>query len=194
MNKTHMQPTRHQRYLCVNYGRQEIYVFVFSVAKMRVVACNGIIGQLFYLVVFAARREKLEGSNADMAGGDTGQHRARFKPVAHNLFARSHSGKGARRRDAKRMHRFAHQIFAQHRAKYSLAIAATRKGCAARAFKLDIAACSCGVNHLTQHNRAPIAKLCRKPPELVTGIGLCNRFRANRDLTARKDRGTGAAG
>jgi hypothetical protein len=69
------------------------------------------------------------------------------------------------------MHRFAEQIFAQHRPQHRLAIAATRKGRAPRSFQMDVAPLSLTVDHFAQKQRSAISQLRRETAELVPGIG-----------------------
>ncbi|MNJ49603.1 hypothetical protein D3C77_448430 [compost metagenome] len=80
----------------------------------------------------------LKGADTDMTSCHTSQYCADLLRLAHDRLTRRHHRKAACRRNAKRVHRFADNILAQHWPKHRAAIAATRIRRSARAFKLDI--------------------------------------------------------
>ena len=87
------------------------------------------------------------------------------------------------------MHRFADDIFAQHRPDPGAAIARAGIGRAARPFQLDVASLAIAVDHLAQQNGAAIAQGRGKAAELVPGIGLGQRIGALGHGVAGKERG-----
>src|SRR5690606_10559876 len=76
--------------------------------------------------------------DANVTGGDAGQHSAGQTAFAQHVFAGGGDRKAARRRNAKRVHRFADEVFAQHRRECGATIAAARKRRGAGAFELDV--------------------------------------------------------
>ena len=135
-----------------------------------------------------ARGEELEGADPDMARGDTRQHRAGEGGVAKDEVAGRYGGKRPRRRDAERLHRFAHDVFAQHRPDRRAAVAVARVGRRPGTLQLDVVTPALRIDRFAQQERAAIAELRREMAELVAGIGLSQRLSAWQNLVARKDR------
>ena len=94
----------------------------------------------------------------------------------------------------KRRHRLGNQIFPQHRPDRRLAIAAARKRRPARPFQLQIPAPPVRAQKLAQQMRPPVAKLRRKPAELMPGIGQRHRLGPRRHLGPGKPRRSLAVG
>ena len=69
-------------------------------------AADAVVGELDDMVGAEMRGKKLEGADADMAAGDTGEHRARMRALALHAVPRRDGGERPRRRDAHRRHRF----------------------------------------------------------------------------------------
>ena len=124
MDETQAHPAGNKRSLRPDDGIQKRKRRVGLLQEMRVMACQGVIGQQTQPVHLAACSEELEGAHTDMACGDPGQHRARQTRVALHPFARGCGRKCARRGNAHRMHRLADQIFPQDGAQRRLAVAA----------------------------------------------------------------------
>ena len=141
------------------------------------------------VVFLAARREELESSHPDMAGGNAGEDCTWKQFIAINGFAGRHSGKRPCCGNAERMHRFTHDIFAQHRPQRRLAIAATRIGCPARALQLDVTPVAKAVDYLTDEKRPPVTQLRGKTAKLVAGIDLCQRVCTLRHRISGEDFG-----
>src|ERR1700752_72282 len=117
----------------------------------------------FFLI--SAPCKKLECADADVARGDARQYRSAQSSLAVDRLSRNHRGERARRRNAERVHRFANQVFPQHRPERSAAVARTRKRRWPRALELNVATPSVAIDHLTQKQRAPVAKLGHKAAE-----------------------------
>jgi len=64
----------------------------------------------------------LEGGDPDMALGGSGQYGPGFRAATMDAVARGDDRETARRRDVQRVHRFADQVFAQHRSQRRLAV------------------------------------------------------------------------
>src|SRR5262249_59465163 len=133
-------------------------VGVRDVFKLRVMAIDDVIGEATNFGLLTTGREKLEGAHPDVAGSNAGQNRARQRALAKDGLACKYRCKRSRRRNAKRVHRFADQVFAQHRPKRRPAVAGTRKGSGTRAFELNVTTPSVAVDHLTEEQRPPVAK------------------------------------
>ena len=107
--------------------------------------------------------------------------------LAIDRLAREHCGKRPCGRDTKRVHRFADQVFTQHRAERGAAVACAGKRRGPRALELNVAAPAVAVDHLAQEQRPPIAELRREAAELVPSVGLSQRQRSLGCLIAGKD-------
>ena len=108
-------------------------------------------------------------------------------PLAKDGLARDDCGKRPGRRDTKRVHRFADQVFTQHGPERCPAVAGARKGSGTRAFELNVTTTSVAVDHLAQEQRPPVAKLGHEAAELVAGVRLGQRRRSLGCLIAGKD-------
>ena len=95
--------------------------------QLRVMALDHVIGQATHLVLLAAGGEQLKGADTNVAGSNARQNRARQRTLAIDGLAREHCGKRPCRRDTKRVHRFADQVFTQHRAERGAAVAVRGK-------------------------------------------------------------------
>ena len=177
MNEAHMHPPGNQRRLSGDDGRQKRKIRILCAGDLRIVTRNGKVRQLAHLVLLCARGKELEGAHPQMARRHPGQNSPVLRPVALDFLPGCHGGQCPSGRDTKRMHRFAHQVFAQHRAKYRFAVASARKRRPPRSFQLNIPAHAILADHLPQKQRPTIPKLRRKVTELVPRIDLCQRDR-----------------
>ena len=150
---------------------------------------DDVIGQPPHALGVAARGEKLERADADVAGGDAGEHGAGQRRLAHHALAGHDGGERSRGRNAQRRHRLADDVFAQHRTKRGAAIAAARKRRRARSLELDVAADAVGVDHLAEQDGAAVAELRHEMTELVAGIGHRDRVGAVGDPLAGENFG-----
>ncbi len=92
--------------------------------------------------------------------------------------ARRDGGERARRRDAERGHRLAHDVLAQHRPERGAPVAAAREGRAPRALELDVAPLAVLADDLAEQDRATVAELRDEVAELVARVGQRDRLRA----------------
>src|SRR5262245_37293091 len=150
-------------------------------------AIDDVIGEATYFGLLTAGREKLEGAHPDMARSNARQNRARQRGLAKDELAREDRGKCTGRRNAKCVHRFADQVFTQHRSKCRQAVAGARKGSASRAFELNVTTKAVAVDYLAQKQRPPVAELGHEAAELVAGVRLRQWRRSLGSLIARKD-------
>ena len=119
----------------------------------------------------------LERPDAQVAGGDPGEHRAGQHGVAHDLLAGRHHSQRPRRGDAECMHRLADHVLAQHRADGCLPITTSRERRATRALQVHVATAALNVKHLAEQERPTIAQSWREPTELMAGVRLRHRRR-----------------
>ena len=89
-------------------------------------------------------------------------------------------------------HRFAHDVLAQDRAERGAAIAAAGERGGARALELDVPADAVLVDDLAEQDRAAIAELGNKLPELVAGVGHGDGVGSIRNRFAGQDCGADA--
>ncbi len=139
------------------------------------------------MVLLTAGGEQLEGAHTNMAGGNAGQNRARQRTLAKDGLACEDCGQRPGRRDTKRVHRFADQVFTQHGPECCPAVAIARKRSGTRAFELNITTTSVAVDHFAQEQRPPVAELRREAAELVARVRLGQRHRSLGWLIAGKD-------
>src|SRR4029077_16899613 len=137
--------------------------------------------------VLAAGGEKLKGADTDVAGGNPRQKRPPQRTLAKGGRACERRGKPPGRRDTKRVHRFADQVFTQDGPECCPAVAGPRKRCRTRTLELNVTTPSVAIDHLAQEQRPPIAKLGYETPELVAGVRLGQRRRSFGCFIARKD-------
>ena len=109
-------------------------------------AIDDIVGELAQRGFIATGGEILERADADVAGGDAGEDRARHEAFAHDLLASCHRRQSASGGDAEGVHRLANEVFPQDRAEGGAAIATAGKWCGTGAFELDVAADAVCVN------------------------------------------------
>ena len=77
MDEAHEQPLRYELSLACNNAFEERKVWLFGVKKLRLVPGQDIVGEKANRLGIAPRREILEGSHPDVAGGDPRQHGSR---------------------------------------------------------------------------------------------------------------------
>ena len=179
VDKAHMDPLRNQSSLTGLHLPEQFKIAIFGTFDLGIVARDGVVGQLPDPRVIAPCSEELKRADPQMRGRDPRQHRTLFRPVlAQYRFAGGRGRKRAGGGDAKGVHRLAHQVFAQHRAKHGLAVTATRKRRLARAFQVQVTAVSVAVDQLANQQCTSIAQLRREAPELVACIGHGDRTAA----------------
>jgi anti-anti-sigma factor len=189
VDESHVHPLRDERRLSRDDVVQQREERLGVVGERRVVASDRIQRELAQAFHVAACCVELERSHADVARRDARQHRTGQHPLAEHVFAGGRNRECARRRNAQRVHRLAHEHLAQHRAHGGLAVAAAREHRSARALERDVAAPSVAVDHFAEEKRATVAELRHEAAELVAGIGLRKRLRSRGDDVAREDRG-----
>ncbi len=178
MDEADQQPARDQFGLAGGHGAEQGMIGTLRVGEIRIVPGDDVIGEPSHRLGIAARGKILEGADADMAGSDPGQHRAGQRRLAHHALAGDDGGERARGRNAQGMHRFADDVFAQHRPQRGAAVAAARERRRAGALELDVAADAVLVDHLAEQDGAAVAQLRHELPELVAGIGHRDRVGA----------------
>jgi len=75
-DETDIHPTRHQGDLGIDDSLEKCQIGIFRIGFVGVVPRNSIIGKFTDFVSTAARREKLEGADADVVGRNAGENRA----------------------------------------------------------------------------------------------------------------------
>ena len=190
VDESDQQPARDQIGLPRDHGFEQRAVGALGLGGLRVVPGDDVIGQPPHALGIAARREILEGADANVAGGDPGQHRARQRHLAHHVLARDDGGERSRGGNAERSHRLADDVFAQHRPERGAAIAAPRKRRRAGPLELNVAAHAFGVDHLAEQDGAAVPELRDEMAELVAGIGHRDRIGAVGDPLAGEDLGS----
>ena len=188
-----MNPTSSQRATRLGLPRdhafQQRVIGAVGVCRFRIVPVDDVIGQPPHALGIAARREKLERADANVAGGDAGEDGPGQRRLAHHALAGHDSGERARGGNAECRHRLADDVFAQHRTKRGTAIAPAREGRRARPLELDVTADTVGVDHLAEQDGAAVPELRHEMTELVAGIGHRNRVGAVGDPLAGEDLG-----
>ena len=189
MDETDQQPAGDQFGLPRDDAFEQRVIGALSRGRVRIVPGDDVVGQFSYAIGVAAGGKILKRADADVARGHTRQHRARQRRLAHHVLAGHHGGERARGGNAERRHRLADDVFAQHRAERGAAVAAARKRRRAASLELDVAAHAIGVDDLAEQDRAAIPELRHEMPELVAGIGHCDRVGAVGDALAGQDLG-----
>jgi hypothetical protein len=182
-----MHPLRHQRGLTFGHGAQETEVAICRAGQFRIVAGNGVIGELVQHLGGAMRRHVLEGADAQMTRGDPRQDRPGQGAFPIDRFAGRYDGQRARGGNPQRLHRLADQHLAQHRSHRRLAITPAGKRGPPGALEGDIATLALAVEHLTDQQCAAIAQLGIELTELMSRVGLRDGLCALGQGVAGKD-------
>ncbi|CAB4889968.1 unannotated protein [freshwater metagenome] len=175
VHEAHQRPACDQRRLRFDHRRVHRKVGVLTGGDVRVVAGDGVVGEALQQRAIAGGRCVLEGADAQVTGGHTGEHCAGQHGVAGNLLARGNHGERAGGGNTEGVHGFADDVLAQHRPERCLAVAAARERRAARPLQVHIAALALRVGQFAQQQRAAIAQTRRVATELVPCVGLCDR-------------------
>ncbi len=101
VDEADQQPARDQIGLSRDHALQQRVIGALGCSRIRIVPGDDVIGEPPHALGIAARREILEGSDPDVAGGDPGQHRAGQQGLAHHALAGHHGGERSRGRDAQ---------------------------------------------------------------------------------------------
>ena len=131
VDEAHRLPLRHQGDLACDDPAQhqpvgvELRVCSGFGADVRKMPFDGVVGKRLQCGDVAQGCGILEGGDPDMALGGSGQHGPGFQAAAMDALAGGDDGETARRRNVQRVHRFADQVFAQHRPQRRLAVALT---------------------------------------------------------------------
>ena len=170
MDEAHEQPLRYELSLACNNAFEERQVGLISLKKLRVVPGQDIVGEKANRLGIAPRREILEGSHPDVAGGDPRQHGSRKLRFAEHGLAGRHRRERTSSGDTEGSHRFADDVFTENRAERRPAIAAARERRSPGALQMDVASYAVAVDDLPEQEGSPVAELRHEMPELVPGI------------------------
>ena len=107
---------------------QQRHIRIWRFGGVRVVPRNGMIRKESQGIDIVACKKVLKGPDANVTGRHAGEHGAEERPfLAHDVFASRNSGECPGRGNPKRGHRFADNVFAEHRAERRFAIATARE-------------------------------------------------------------------
>src|SRR5881394_2109949 len=110
MNPTLSHFATSSAWLAITKSRRVRYGFA-GVDRLWIVPRNDVIGEAPDRIHIAARREELEGADTDVARRDAGQYGAGQRRLAPNRLTGRHSGERSGRRDSKRGHGLADDVF-----------------------------------------------------------------------------------
>ena len=189
-----MKPTCIQRATSDACGLDDCFeqgeVRVGRVSGVGVVAGDGVVGQSAHECGIAAGRGVLERADAQVAGGDTGEHSARQHAFAHDALAGGHNSKRTCGGDAQCVHRLADDVLAQHRSDGGLAVATSCERRAARPLQVQVSSPAVRVDDLADQQRPSIAESRRVTTELVPRVRLRHGPGTVRNLVADQHRNT----
>ena len=152
--------------------------------RVRVVPGDGVIGQPPQQGNVTGGRRVLEGADPQVAARDAGEHGARQWRLAVYGAPRCHHRQRPGGRDAHRVHRFADDVLAQHRADRGEAVAAPGERRSPRALEVEVAKTAAGRREFAQQQRPAVAQAGNVAAELVSGVCLGHRRRPIGDLVA----------
>ncbi len=176
MHEADQHPRGDQPGLGRDDGVEERDVRRVGVRRGRVVPVDGVVGQPAEHGEVARLRPEgpgvLEAPDAQVAGGDPGQHGAGLRDLALDGATGGDDGQRAGRRDAEGVHGLAHDVLAQHRADRRQPVAPARERRAPRALEVQVARPAGAVGQLAQQQRPPVAEARGVAAELVAGVAL----------------------
>ena len=129
VDETHRLPLHHQGDLACDDPAQhqpvgvELRILSDFGADVRKMPLDGVVGQRLQCGDVPQGCSILEGGDPDMALGGSGQHGPGFRSATMDAVARGDDRETACCRDVQCVHRFADQVFAQHRSQRRLAVA-----------------------------------------------------------------------
>ena len=126
----------------------------------------------FERLAIVSRAKVLERADPDMAGGNSGQHRAWQRCLAKDRLSRRHGSERPRRRHTEGRHCFRNDVFAQNGSEPRAAVPHSRIRRSARTLELDVEASPVGRDNLAEQDGAAVAELRRPAAELMAGIDL----------------------
>ena len=185
VDETKGHPVRYELCLGFDHMFEKCQCRLFGRCGVGIVACNGVVRQLFQRITMILRREVLESSHPDMTRGDTRQHPARLHRLAIDCFSRTDSGQGACRRNTESVHCLAEQILAHYGTERRLPVSAARIGRLAGSLELNIVLPVVDrADHLAEQRSSPVAELRHEIAELVAGVSQGNGLATRQGLTA----------
>ncbi|MNS35204.1 hypothetical protein D3C72_673520 [compost metagenome] len=122
MDETHHHPSGDEFALPPGDAAQQGEVRIVCLFRLGIMTVDHVVREVFDRLVILARGEELERADTDMACRNAGEDAARQADFALHPFAGEDGRQRPRGGNAKRKHRFRHDIFAQHRAKGRTAV------------------------------------------------------------------------
>ena len=124
MNEPDEQPASDELRLSRRDKFQQGGIRTVAVGRLRVMSGDHMIGEQAKPLQVAASGEELERADPNVARRHSREKSAGQESLARHCFSGYHGGERTRRRNAQRDHRFAYDIFPQHRSERGAAIAA----------------------------------------------------------------------
>ena len=178
-------PAGQQRRLGGHDRLEQREVAVFGVGGAGVMPGYRVIRESPQQAEVAGVRGVLEAADAQMAARHPGEHGPGQGRLPLHRTSGRHHGQGSGGRDPQCVHGLADDVLAKHRTDRGKTVAATRERRTAGALEVEVAAWR--LAEFAEQKRAPVAQPRDEPAELMTGVGLCDGFRACRDPGADQE-------
>ena len=188
-------PSGHEIRLTVHHVPEQLECRDLAVGGVGQVPGDGVVDEAPEQVDVARGGRVLERADAQVAGGDAGEHGAgQHARVASDALTRGDHGERAGGGDAERVHGLADDVLAQHRSHGRLAVAAAGETGASGALQVQVVARALRVEDLPEQQRPTVAQSGRVVAELVARVGQRDRFGPLGDRVADEDGDTVVGG
>ena len=177
MDKPYEHPASDEGCLSIDDTLEERKVRVLRLDGVGIVTDNRVVREAPQEHGITIGRCVLERPDAQMARGNSGEHRAGQHGAPLDLLAGRHHGQRPRGADAERVHRLAHQVLAQHWAHGCLAVTTPRERCCAEPFKCKSRRPPDTSNTSPSSSARPSPRRGEKTTELVACVRLRHRCR-----------------
>ena len=179
VNEPDQKPACDQFGLSRDHALEQGVIGALGLRGLRVVSCNGVVGEALDTGGIAAGRKILERADANVAGGHARQYRAGQQGISRMtlspvMVAASDRVVGIPSAAIASLTMYSRK----HRTQRCASIAAAGKRRRSRALELDVAADAVDIDDFAEQDGAAVAELRHEIAELVAGIGHGDRFGA----------------
>ena len=138
VNKSNAHPIHHQVYLNTNDFFQQRQIWIFCLKQLRVMSCNGIVGQCFNIRFIFQQPRVFKSPNAQMTRSHSRQEASFFHSISINGIARTHHSQRSCSWNIQGVNSLTHDCLAQHGFQRCSSISSSRKGRCSTSLQMNI--------------------------------------------------------